>query len=224
MTRAKTRSTPSSETGKYFLFALLASWREKISRSASVKHFKRKKLKSVHRDGHVARHGGHGSDDARKISTACGGHGRREVWKFRASQRGGSGSTPENLLSISMTSASRSVSLMTFINSSGINGETSSVTSFLNSARNSGSLNTLRIASCRISTRSFGVPGGKTKCEAGVLKPRHIAKSFFSFSVLAKLSISGSWAKRGCGCLSPSALPRSREIHYSLFHPFRIAP
>jgi len=52
---------------------------------------------------------------------------------------------------------------MTFINSSGINGETSSVTSFLNSARNSGSLNTLRIASCRISTRSLGIPGGKTR-------------------------------------------------------------
>jgi hypothetical protein len=28
----------------------------------------------------------------------------------------------------------------------------------------------------------------------------------------------------GVDAYRPSALPRSREIHYSLFHPFRIAP
>jgi hypothetical protein len=114
---------------------------------------------------------------------------------FRLSQRGGSGSTPENLLSISMTSASRGISLMTFINSSGYQWGNVIGDELLKFRAE------LRVVKCLAHrflqdlNRSLGVPGGKTKGETAVLKPRHIAKSFFSFSVLIKLSISGSWGE-----------------------------
>ena len=49
---------------------------------------------------------------------------------FRLSQREGNGSTPENFFSISTTSGSRGISRIIFVNSSGVNGETASLTSF----------------------------------------------------------------------------------------------
>src|SRR5215813_218206 len=124
-----------------------------------------------------------------------------------------------------MTSASRGVSLMTFINSSGINGETSSVTSFLNSAWNSGSLNTLRIASCRISTRSFGGSWRQNEWRgrrSETTTHRQELLFFIGFSKTLDLRELGeAWMRM----LIPLRNFQDRmKIHYSLFNPFRIAP
>ena len=47
------------------------------------------------------------------------------------------------------------------------------------------------------------VPGGSTKGVPVTRKPRCKASIFRSLSFFAKVSISGSLAKKGCGCLSP---------------------
>src|SRR5262249_37910669 len=124
-----------------------------------------------------------------------------------------------------MTSASRGVSLMTFINSSGINGETSSVTSFLNFCAELRIFNPL--AHRCLQDRDPILGGSRRQNEWRGRRSEttpHRQELLFLISLSKTLDLrqlGEAWVRM---LIALWNFQDRMKIHYPLFHPFRIAP
>ncbi len=111
----------------------------------------------------------------------------------------GRGPPPEIILNRSVVSESRGISLTALVCSSGKSGEGSALVNFWKFTANSRSLNVLLMASDKIWTCSFGVPGGRMNGDPMSVKLRCMSTSFRFLSVFTNLSRPGKESKVGCG-------------------------